>query len=802
MRLTRIFGFITLVIYFSACGNSEGYAPSLGDPTPIQAPVTAPSDLVITSPAVLSAVTNTSLTITGQCQNGTTVFLEGDDAQSVTCAQSEFSFVVSKTSSSSYFLNLYQSNAVGSSSTVTVSWAYDILAPATIVITSPLSNPYTSGDASISISGNCETGTTVNIAGDHTSSTDCISGSFIFTDIAKGLDGSYVFNLTQTDLATNVSTAKTFTWVRDTTLPATPTITNFSDNPHYTNTSPLTVEGACVSGNTVTILEAGVVLTSGVCAVTNTYSLNVAKGANGTYTLAVYQTDAVSLNDSAYRDFTWVYDSVAPAAPTIANPTISPVTSSGALAIAGACETDATVNLTGDDVQATVCAGGSYSFNISEAIDGTYNYTLTQTDLAGNISASTAQQWIKDSTVLPTPTIDTPGTNPFLSNLVNLVLSGQCQNGLTVQLSGVLATDVIIPAGSLTLPCSGSQYSFTLTKVDGTYPLSVNQTDGVTTSISVSVTWTKDTVEPNTTLTSTPPGTNYSNLAEFVFSADEAGSFECSLDASAYSTCVSPLIYDLLANSSHTLNIRAIDAAGNVESTPATYTWTQASNNTVALYHFDAAAPMLDSSNYVGGSSNTLTDNASVDLAVAQFAEGRTLSTSANYVSVADTPSQQAIASYLTLESWVKLNALPGGNTNLPIISKINGATQSFEYGIKKQGANYTIYFKASLNGTSNTEKKSATLSAGEVAAFTAGFNHIAVTWNLGTVKFYLNGVVKGSAVIGTAGSSKLASSASPLRIGYNGSVSLNGSVDEARISQTVRWNTGFTPSVSAYTAD
>lgn len=786
------------MLYFSACGKTDGFAPSLDS----LVPSTAPGDLVITSPAILSAVTNTSLTITGQCQNGTTVFLEGDDTQSVACSLSAFSFVVSKTNGGNYFLNLHQSNAYGTSSTVTVAWAYDILMPATIIITSPLSNPYTSGDPSISIAGNCETGNTINITGDHTSSTACVSGSFIFTGIAKGVDGAYVFNLTQTDLATNVSSARTFTWIRDTSIPATPTITNFSDNPHYTNTSPLTVAGACISGNTVTISEGGATLTSGVCGGGNTYSLDVAKGGNGTYTLVVYQTDAVSLNDSANRDFTWVYDSVAPAAPTITNPTTSPVTSSGILTISGGCETNATVNLTGDDVQNTVCAGGSYSFNISETIDGTYNYTLTQTDLAVNTSAGSAQQWVKDSTALPAPTIDTPATNPFITNSVNLILSGQCQNGLTVQLSGVLAIDVLSPSGSLTMLCSGSSYSFTITKADGTYPVSINQTDGVLTSVSVSITWTKDTAEPNTTLSSTPPGTNYSNLAEFVFSANETSTFECSLDAAAYSTCVSPLAYDLLTNTSHTLNVRAIDIAGNVESTPATYTWTQASNNTVALYHFDAAAPMLDSSNYVGGSSNTLTDNASANLAVAQFAEGRTMATSANYVSVADTPSQQAITSYLTLESWMKLNALPGGNTNLPIISKINGGTQSFEYGIKKQGSNYSIYFKGSLNGTSNTEKKSSTLTAGEVTALTAGFSHIAVTWNLGTIKYYFNGVSKGSAVIGTAGSSKLANSASPIRIGYNGSVSLNGSVDEARISQTVRWTTGFTAPASAYTAD
>lgn len=792
MKTTKIVLYVTgLLTLLTACGKSDGFAPSLAD----KLPTTAPGALVITSPAILSAVTNTALTVTGQCQSGSTVYLTGADTQQVACSASAFSITVSKTASGNYFLNLKQANAIGESNTITVAWTFDIIAPAQITISSPLSNPYTSSDSSISISGNCETGATVNIAGDHIASSTCVASAFIFTGITKSVDGSYVFNLTQRDLATNVSVVRTFTWVRDSSIPPTPTITNFSDNPHYTNTSPLNVQGACAGTNTVTISEGGANLASGDCSA-SAYSLDVSKVANGTYTLAVYQTDSASLNDSAYRDFTWVYDSVAPSAPTITNPSTSPVTSSGTLTIAGACETNATVNLSGDDTQNTTCAGGQYSFSVTEAVDGTYNYSVTQTDLASNISAARAQQWVKDSTTLPIPTITTPVADPFISNQVNLILSGGCQDGLTVQLSGVVASDVLTPSNSLTQVCSGSVYSYTITKPDGTYNLSVNQTDGSKTSGSVTRTWIKDTIEPNTTLTSQPPSTNYSTVADFAFSADETGTFECSLDGGAYSTCSSPLSLTDLSNASHNINIRAIDTAGNVESTPVSYTWIQQGYKTIALYHLDLASPTADSSLYT---DNTFTANTSTDGGAAKFAESCNTATTTNYLSVADTSSQQVISSNLTLEGWVILNALPTGNTNLPIISKIDGGIQSFEYGIKKLGSNYYIYFRGSLNGTSNTEKRS---SAIDDTIITTQYNHIAVTWNSGTVKFYYNGVAKGSGVIGTAGSSKLATSASPLRIGYNGSVSLAGKVDEARISQVVRWTTGFTPPTSAYTAD
>ena len=801
--MLKLFTLFAAVAYLAGCGKTEGYAPSAG--LIVTPPGAAPGSLVITSPVTLAKLSNAAITVTGICQTGATVYLTGDSAQSMVCVASAFSFVETKASSGTYTLNFYQTNAVSSSATVKVMWTFDNLTPASVVVSSPLSNPYTSGDSAISISGSCETGATVAVVGDHTASTTCAGGSFIFSGIAKAVDASYVFNITQTDTATNASVATTFTWVRDTTIPGTPTITNFADNPHYTKTSPLTVAGACVSGNTVAVSEGGVDLGSQVCAGTNTYSLNIAKGVDGTYTLAVYQTDPVSLNASANRDFTWIYDTVAPAAPVINNPSVSPVTTSGSLTISGTCEVNATVNLTGDDTQSAVCSGGSFSFSITEAIDGTYNYSLTQRDLALNVSGSATQQWIKNSTALALPTIDTPAANPYISNSTNLILSGTCEDGLTVILSGVAASAVVSPANSLTTICTGYAYSFTIFKIDGTYSLSIYQTNGVLNSGSVTRSWTKDTLEPNTTITSTPPATNYSTQATFVFSGSETGTFECSLDSGPYITCVSPKMYTNLSNMTHTMSIREIDLANNVESTPATFSWVHTAAKAVALYHLDLANPTLDSGNYTGPINNSLTVDTSADSGAAVFAEGRTMATTANYMSVPNTSSQATITSYLTLESRVRIPVLPGGGTYLPLISKYSAGAASFEYGIKRVGGGagkFYIYFLGSTNGTTFTEKKSIQLSAAEVAALASGYNYIAVTWNLGSINFYLNGVARGSGVIGTAGSTKLAASAGLLRLGYsaNGNYSSTARLDEVRISQIVRPSLA-TP-VSAYTPD
>jgi 3-phytase len=86
---------------------------------------------------------------------------------------------------------------------------------------------------------------------------------------------------------------------------------------------------------------------------------------------------------------------------------------------------------------------------------------------------------------------------------------------------------------------------------------------------------TPDTTAPETTITSGPTGTVSSGSASFTFSSSEAGStFECALDGEIFGACASPKQYTNLASGEHTFQVRATDAAGNVDATPASRTWT------------------------------------------------------------------------------------------------------------------------------------------------------------------------------------------------------------------------------------
>ena len=98
--------------------------------------------------------------------------------------------------------------------------------------------------------------------------------------------------------------------------------------------------------------------------------------------------------------------------------------------------------------------------------------------------------------------------------------------------------------------------------------------------------FTVDMTAANTTITSSPPAASNSTSASFSFTASDAGpGFECRLDSGAFADCSSSQSYSGLSETAHTFEVRAEDAAGNLDPTPATYAWTvdQTAPNTSLL---------------------------------------------------------------------------------------------------------------------------------------------------------------------------------------------------------------------------
>ena len=130
-----------------------------------------------------------------------------------------------------------------------------------------------------------------------------------------------------------------------------------------------------------------------------------------------------------------------------------------------------------------------------------------------------------------------------------------------------------LDSGSFTSCTSPQNYS---NLSEGSHTFQVRATDvaGNVEATLESYSWTVDTTEPETTIDSGPSGTVKQKDASFTFSSSEPSStFECSLDSADFRTCSSPTTYTGLANGSHTLQVRAIDAARNIDPTPASHTW-------------------------------------------------------------------------------------------------------------------------------------------------------------------------------------------------------------------------------------
>lgn len=106
---------------------------------------------------------------------------------------------------------------------------------------------------------------------------------------------------------------------------------------------------------------------------------------------------------------------------------------------------------------------------------------------------------------------------------------------------------------------------------------------GNTSACSDPITYTEDSSAPETTITKGPPAKlsmartrrhgrpSTPPRASFSFSSsDPQAHFLCRLDKAEFGSCESPAVYRNFKRGHHTFAVVAVDAAGNVDPTPAT----------------------------------------------------------------------------------------------------------------------------------------------------------------------------------------------------------------------------------------
>jgi Bacterial Ig-like domain len=242
-------------------------------------------------------------------------------------------------------------------------------------------------------------------------------------------------------------------------------------------------------------------------------------------------------------------------------------------------------------VDAGSFAGCTSPHTVSPALaDGPHTFEVEAKDAANNTDPTPATRSFTVDTNPPDVTIVTPADGST-TNDSTPTLSGAAGNAtgdastVTVKIySGSAVGGTLVQ--TLTPTRSGSSWSTTPSPAldEGTYTAQAQQGDSAgntgtspqDTTFAIDLT-ADDTTPPDTILDSGPSGTVSSTTATFTFHADEGGSsFQCQLDSVGFSGCASPVSYAGLADGPHTFEVRATDAAGNTDPTPAQRIWTVA----------------------------------------------------------------------------------------------------------------------------------------------------------------------------------------------------------------------------------
>jgi large repetitive protein len=282
--------------------------------------------------------------------------------------------------------------------------------------------------------------------------------------------------------------------------------------------------------------------------------------AEGTHKFDVRAVDAAGNADDSPATHTWTIDRTAPET-TIGNAPATATTSTSAGFTFTSSEPGSTFECSLDNAAFTACTSPRNHTGLSS---GNHQFRVRARDALGNVDASPAvHTWTIDTTA-PQTTLNT-GPSGTTGPDATLTFSSN-ESTATFECSLDNAAYVACTSPRQYTGLAGGSHQFRVRARDA-----AGNVDGSPATRS----WTVDATPPQTNLTGTLPGTTSSTSASFTFTASETGStFQCRLDSGAFEACTSPRAYQGLSEGPHTFAVRATDARGNQDQSPATHSWT------------------------------------------------------------------------------------------------------------------------------------------------------------------------------------------------------------------------------------
>ena len=391
-------------------------------------------------------------------------------------------------------------------------------------------------------------------------------------------DGTKTVCAAYKDAAGNISTTATATIVLDTTAP---TVTLGTTTPNPTNGAFVVTAtfAEAVSGfaaGDVTVANGTV---SGFAGSGTAYTFTVTPSGSSTVTVDVAAnaaSDAAGNGNTAAAQLSRSVDLTAPtvvlSAPSGTLIGATTVTATFSESVTGFTSSDLTV--TNGTISAFAGSGTTYTFTVTPIADGTVTVDVaanTASDTAGNGNTVATQLSRVADITRPSIALSTPA-GPWNGATTITATFSESVTGFT-------SSDLSVTNGTVSaFTGSGTTYTFTLTPVaDGTVTVDVaansaSDIAGNGNTAATQLSRTVDTTPPSVALVLHPPLQSTDDSPQFTFTADPGTTTTCSTDGGPFVPCAGSVTLSGLSVGSHTLTVRATDAAANTAE--QTFTWT------------------------------------------------------------------------------------------------------------------------------------------------------------------------------------------------------------------------------------
>jgi hypothetical protein len=378
-------------------------------------------------------------------------------------------------------------------------------------------------------------------------------------------DGQHTFRVRAVDQAGNVDqTEAQRSWTidtipSDTFISASPPASTNNKNPSFSffGDPGSTFECQLIGPGQTGVFAA--------CPSPNAYS-NLADGA---YTFSVRAKDPAQNVDPTPATYPFTVDTIAPVVTIESGPTNNGTSSSPSVQFTfRADDPNATfvckVSNSLSDAYSSCTPPASYSL----LEDGKHIFSVKATDLAGNGSAEVARTWFID-TGPPDTIIDAGPSGPTNDSTPTYAFSSN--EPRTTYVCKVEGPGQVSGFNTCTSPLTVAPLG------DGSYTFYVQAIDvgGLPDPTPAKRSFRVDTAPPETSIKSSPADLSPSTAATFDFGATEAdSSYQCRLDGGSWAGCQPRKVYADLSVGRHAFEVRATDAAGNVDPSPAGKAWT------------------------------------------------------------------------------------------------------------------------------------------------------------------------------------------------------------------------------------